>query len=253
MWPKTVFRAAWESNDSLDNFINDPISGPRYTNSRHWSRQGEGSLSASVYWQSTIAKATLCKVHLWTLQWGAETVPDCLIFSNSVPLLSDTRWETRWLVIIIPGTISLGRTRPGPGTWKQIGWNFQIIPTFLPVGPLLPHTLHGSSLLHTWEQHANSKTSPHTTAIREGVNMVPTTTNFSNSDFPFSSLSTSLKSWFNFLCRVLWADVSSDKLSMKLHHLFRTILHLFEQTVQQLDTRSFFFTSKAIELRWKMI
>ena len=82
--------------------------------------------------------------------------------------------------------------------------------------------------------------------------MLPTTTNFSTErDFPFSSLFLRVSKFlgFNFLCRGIVSCVSSDKLSMKLHHLFRTILHLFEQTVQQLDTRSFFFTSKAIELR----
>ena len=126
---------------------------------------------------------------------------------------------------------------PGPGAWKQIGWNFQIIPTFLPVGPLLPHTLHGSSLLHTWEQHANSKTSPHTTSIREGVNMVPTTTNFSNSDFPFSSLSTpGLTFCARVLCEPMWVVTSlAWNCTIYLEQFYTYLNKLFNNSTQEVS------------------
>ena len=225
-------------------------SGRTISSTRHWSRQGEGGISPDLL---TMEEATLAMHFFKACNEETETVPD--IYSSLFLARHDV-WE--------PGDWCNHHSRydqpqphtPGPGTWKQIGWNFQIISTFLPVGPLLPHTLHGSSLLHTRELHANSKT-PHTTSIREGVNRLPCQQQQTSQQRLSTFLSTTiLVSKFlspNFLCSgIVRADVSSDKLSMKLHHLFRTILHLFEQTVQQLDTRSFFFTSKAKELRWKM-
>ena len=166
VWPKTEH----ESVMTVRIILLMTQSRSTISSTRHWSRQAKGaSLLISADNGGDTPLCTSLNVAMRGLSWCLRSI-QATFLQHTRP--GDCDHHSRY---DRPQTHT-----PGPGAWKQIGWNFQIIFTFLAVGPLLPHTLHGSSLLHTREQHANSsKTSPHTTSIREGVNMLPTTTNFS--------------------------------------------------------------------------
>ena len=135
MWPKTEHENVMTVRIIL---LMTPSRGT-ISSTEHWSRQAKG---ASLLLSADNGDTPHSAMHFFKCcNEAAESVPEIyssLFLQHTRP--GDCDHHSRYQ----PHT-------PGPGTWKQIGWNFQIISTFLPVGPLLPHTLHGSSLLHTRE------------------------------------------------------------------------------------------------------